>query len=343
MRVAVAGAGIYGATIALHLARGGHAVSLFDPLGVFRAASAINQYRVHSGYHYPRSPETIREILEAKEEFLREYREAIVRRSRHYYAIPRRGSRTPPREYERVMSSFRLPLRKVRPPWMNFDFIDICYEVEEKLYDPAILRRLLLRRLGSGGVSFHRRPLPEDARDRFGAVVYATYGLHGGGRPLFKNVQLQVAEKILIQLPRDLERISLVVVDGPFTAFDPFGNSRRSLFGSALHTNHWKVFDLSRGLPTRYRNLLNRPGFEPVSFTHFSRMVADARKTVPLAARARYLGSRFTLRFVEYNPARDRRILRINQTGREINVFSGKVVSAVKAARLVAERIDALG
>src|SRR2546430_7068992 len=39
------------------LAELGHDVRLFDPLGILRAASAINQYRVHAGYHYPRSLE----------------------------------------------------------------------------------------------------------------------------------------------------------------------------------------------------------------------------------------------------------------------------------------------
>jgi glycine/D-amino acid oxidase-like deaminating enzyme len=54
-KIAVAGAGIYGATAAIRLAEQGHQVQMFDPLGLLRAASAINQYRVHAGYHYPRS------------------------------------------------------------------------------------------------------------------------------------------------------------------------------------------------------------------------------------------------------------------------------------------------
>ena len=32
-----------------------------------------------------------------------------------------------------------------------------------------------------------------------------------------------MAEKILIALPVELHGIALVVVDGPFTAFDPYG------------------------------------------------------------------------------------------------------------------------
>src|SRR5664279_1930466 len=86
-KVAVAGAGVYGATIAISLAGAGHDVRLFDPLGILRAASAINQYRIHSGYHYPRSPETIRETLEARVEFLNTFAPAIVRDSLHYYCL----------------------------------------------------------------------------------------------------------------------------------------------------------------------------------------------------------------------------------------------------------------
>ena len=89
-KVAVAGAGIYGTNIAIRLAEHGHDVRLFDPLGILRAASAINQFRIHSGYHYPRSPETIAETLEARAEFTSAFAPAIVRNSRHYYAIPHR-------------------------------------------------------------------------------------------------------------------------------------------------------------------------------------------------------------------------------------------------------------
>src|SRR5258708_7465612 len=121
-RVAIAGAGIYGAAVAMRLAERGHQVELFDPLGILRAASAINQYRAHAGYHYPRSLETIQETLTAREEFISAFAPAMVRNSRHYYAIPRENSRTSPEHYESVMREHRLALRPCRPGWMNFEF-----------------------------------------------------------------------------------------------------------------------------------------------------------------------------------------------------------------------------
>jgi hypothetical protein len=342
-KIAVAGAGIYGATVAMRLAEQGHDVHLFDPLGVMRAASAINQYRVHAGYHYPRSAETIEETLEARAEFIEAFEPAIVRNSRHYYALPKKDSRTPPDSYESVMQEHGLPLKACRPGWMNFDFIDRCYEVREHIYDPDVLRELVETRIRSLGIRFEQRAFICEMRCEFDFVVWATYAM-GAGRGTFKIAKFQVAEKILIELPAVLRGIALVVVDGPFTAFDPYGSSSRSLFGSAKNTNHWTTTDADEPVPDPYARLLNESEFKPVAFTRFAEMRKDCCDSVPLAKEAVYLGSRFTIRVVEDHPASDRRILYVQEGAPgEFHIFSGKVVSAVKAARIICERISGNG
>jgi D-amino-acid oxidase len=338
-KIAVAGAGIYGATAAIRLAEQGHQVHVFDPLGLLRAASAINQYRVHAGYHYPRSAETIREISEARNEFTEAFAAAIVRSTRHYYAVPRENSLTPPDAYEKVMNEHGLPLRPCRPDWMDFDFIERCYEVEENIYDPDALRGVVDARLRAQGVRLQQREFTPAMRADYDFIVWATYGL-GPSRGMFRATKYQVAEKILIELPADLRGVALVVVDGPFTAFDPYGSSSRSLFGSAKNTNHWSTTNASEPVPEPYARILNRPDFEPVPFTRFEAMRADCCLSVPAAKDAIYVGSRFTIRVVEDNPVHDRRTLYVQEGAPgEIHIFSGKVVSAVKAARLVCEMV----
>lgn len=337
--IAIAGAGIYGATAAIRLAEQGHRVTLFDPLGIIRAASAINQFRVHSGYHYPRSPETIHEILEARDEFMRAFAPAIVRDSRHYYAIPKQGSRTSPDCYEKVMKQHGLNLKPCRPEWLNFEFIDVCYEVEEHLYDPDVLRSLIETRIQSLGINFEQRQFSPEMRNGYDIAVWATYGL-GLSRGIVKAAKYQIAEKILIELPAKLRALAVVIVDGPFTAFDPYGNSGFSLFGSAKHTNHWSTADRDEQIPEEYRAILNASSFERVPFSRFDAMKKDCCLAIPAAKDAIYLGSRFTIRVVEDSPAQDRRILHISEsTPGEFHIFSGKVVSAVKAARLLSEKI----
>lgn len=339
MKVAVVGAGIYGATSAIRLAEQGHQVSLFDRLGLLRAASAINQYRVHAGYHYPRSAETILEVAEARAEFISEFAPAIVSNSRHYYAIPRENSLTPPDAYEKIMQAHHLPLRVCRPAWMNFEFIDRCYEVDEHIYDPDVLRQLIETRLQAHGIRSEQREFTAAMRRDYEWVVWATYGL-GPSKGIFKAAKYQVAEKMLIELPRGLHGVALVVVDGPFTAFDPYGSSTRSLFGSAKNTNHWTTTNPDEPVPDPYASILNARDFQLVPFTRFADMRADCCLTVPSTRDAIYLGSRFTMRVVENNPENDRRILYVQEGApQEIHIFSGKVVSAVKAARLVCDKI----
>lgn len=345
-RIAIAGAGIYGATAAVHLARRGFAVTLFDPLGLLRAASAINQFRVHRGFHYPRSPQTITEVLAARRTFLAEYAPAIVGGTAHYYAIPREGSLLDCESYEAVMARFGLPLEEVRPPWMDFDFIDRCYRVEEAFYDPERLRDVLRERLRALGVTFRRERFGSADEDAYDACIYATYA--GGGAPpgMAGRIRRQVAEKVLIEVPPRLQGVSLVVIDGAFTAFDEYPGRPLAQFGSARYSNHWTTLDPEETIPTVYASRLNGADFEPVEDTNFAAMRADALRAVPEIAKARYLGSRFTCRVVEHDPGSDRRVLRIDESadGRVFHVFSGKVVGAVKAAEqlvdLIARRVS---
>jgi hypothetical protein len=339
-KIAVAGAGIYGSTVAIRLAERGHRVALFDPLGILNAASAINQFRVHSGYHYPRSPETITETLEARTEFMNAFAPAIVRNTKHYYAIPKEGSQTSPALFEKMMAQYHVSCIPCQPAWMNFSFIDRCYEADEQIYDPDTLRELVTGQIKALHIPLERRAFTPDMRQSYDFVVYACYGL-GPSRGLFKIAKYQVAEKILIRLPPSLRGISLVVIDGPFTAFDPYGNSSRAQWGSAKHTNHWTTTNPFEPIPEPYASLLNAPGFVPVPFTRFEAMRRDSALSVPASEDAVYLGSRFTIRVVEDNPEHDRRILYVQEgASGEIHIFSGKVVSAVKAARLVCERVE---
>lgn len=340
-KIAVVGAGIYGSVAAIKLAEAGHTVHLFDPLGAMYAASAINQRRVHSGYHYPRSAETISEILEAKTEFVEMFADSIIHGARHFYAIPKQGSLTSVPDYVRVMETNNLPLKEVHPAWMNFDFIEACWSVDEDLYDADRVRAHVLRDLGRLNVPFAQRRFETSEEPEYDFVIYATYGLSGSHLHLFGKTRFQVAEKILVRLPDELKKVALVVVDGPFTAFDMY-DEETSLFGSARHTNHWTTHNESDPVPQPYAELLNRKTWEPVPFTRFQAMVDDAVLTAPAARDAEYLGSRFTMRIVEDSPSDDRRILHIGRPQANIfHIFSGKVVSAVKAARLIRSAIEA--
>ena len=240
------------------------------------------------------------------------------------------------------MAGHGLTLRECRPELMDFGFIARCYEVAENIYDPDLLRALVEARLGAAGIPFEWREFFREMRGDYDFVVWATYGM-GASQDVFGIAKYQVAEKILVELPMELRGVALVIVDGPFTGFDPHGESAYSLFGSAKHTNHWTSTDAAPAIPEIYARRLNLASFTPAEDSRFNAMREDCARAVPAAREAKYIGSRFTVRAVEDSPE-DRRILYVRDGAPgEIHIFSGKVVSAVKAARLVCEKIESYG
>ena len=69
MKIAVVGGGIFGVTAALTLSKN-FDVTLFEKSNeILKAASGSNQYRVHRGYHYPRSKDTVLGIKKSENSF----------------------------------------------------------------------------------------------------------------------------------------------------------------------------------------------------------------------------------------------------------------------------------
>ena len=333
IKVAIVGAGIFGSTIAIKLAKHGFSVNLFDPLGVMRASSSINQFRVHRGYHYPRSKETIKEILESRKSFILEYKDAISNDINHFYAIPKQNSKTKPAEFEALMEAMSLPYKSVRPEFLDYQFIDEAYKVQENLYNCDLLRSITEDRLEKYKISFNKALFTSDQEKNYDYVIKATYGLHDLTKCNFKHAKVQVAEKVVFEADKTLRNISLVLIDGLFTAFDPYLPSKNFIFGSARHTNHWETTEDNFIIPSKYISKINEPNFEPCSFTNFHLLKADALLAVPEIKSAKYLGSKFTIRVVENDPQSDRRVAEINRIDKKIFlIFSGKVVSSVKVA-----------
>ena len=100
-KVLVVGGGIFGTTVATMLATSGYNVILHEELsGIMKCASDINQYRLHKGYHYPRSKDTAQECLDGMKSFKRKYGDSIVNGDiNHYYAISSRDSLVSKEEY----------------------------------------------------------------------------------------------------------------------------------------------------------------------------------------------------------------------------------------------------
>ena len=78
-KILIVGAGWYGCHIGLYLKQKKHDVEICEKSSdIFLGSSGYNQFRLHTGYHYPRSSETIEEAKKNYFHFVKRYKKFIL-------------------------------------------------------------------------------------------------------------------------------------------------------------------------------------------------------------------------------------------------------------------------
>lgn len=332
MRAAVVGAGVYGCTIAVELARAGHHVDLYERhRDLLHGATRANQARLHSGYHYPRSIHTAVAAAYDAERFATRFGGAVNRRNTHHYAIASDGSLTSAGDYLQFCENLGGPFEVISPPSALRD-VSLCVRVPEAIVNVGALREQLRREVNHSGVRFHRDLHVDPDRLDHDLVIVATYG-RGWPEPL----RYEVTEVVLVDLGGWHAFSSVVVMDGPFCSLDPLPDRAGHMLYHVAHSVHAAGVGTAPLVPEHLAPLLDR-GPVQTQHSHYGRMVADADRFITHLDEAAYLGSLFTVRAVLPDvDATDERPLLVRRDGRLVHVLAGKIDGAPRAADQVAE------
>jgi hypothetical protein len=342
-RIAVVGAGIFGVSCAVTLANRGHRVTLYEAADeILCGASGINQYRLHRGYHYPRSVETATASRDSERSFRSVYGQAVVDNIEHYYGIAREGSLISGDAFVAFLRDLDLAHEIVSPAFLRAESFDVTVRVDESLFDPALLRSLAWERLRATPVDVQLgRRVAATALADFDTIVVAAYSEMNsvvGDRGTPVEYQFEVVEKPLVRPPVELAGRSVVVLDGPFLCLDPYGTSGLSVIGHVVHAIHHSNVGLTAVVPPEILPLLNRGVIGQPAVTNFPLFAEAAAQFMPAAARLEHVGSMFTIRTVlpglDKTDARPTLVTRVDD--RVISVFSGKIGTCVTAAEEVA-------
>lgn len=329
--IAVIGAGVYGCTIAIELAQAGHSVDLYElHRDLLHGATRANQGRLHSGYHYPRSPETAKAALVDAERFAARFPDAIDRSNRHYYCIAA-DSKTGYEAYRRFCNSLGKLYHQVEPELVHSCGFGV--QVDEALIDFTKLREQLRRELRESRVSVHFNTLAHPNSLDHGAVIRATYG-----RSFPSRLRYEVTEVVRIELGPHYAKKSFVILDGEYVSLDPIPGTRFHMLYDVAASVH-AVSEGSVEVPEHLLPLLDRG---PVLTEHnrADMMLSKARRFFKRIGLPVYQGSLFTVRAVLPGvDATDERPTLVHHDGRSIHVLSGKIDGAVTAAKHVTEMI----
>ena len=349
MKIAVIGAGIYGITVANVLARAGHKVDLFEKNNdILTAASGINQYRLHRGHHYPRSSETIETSIKSDPSFREEYGEAIISDTEHYYCVAKENSLISGAKYLATCDKHGLVYERANLDILNKDAIEICVKVHEAIIDPIRLREVCLRKIKeeSGVKLFLNTYATEKHVTDHDLVVLCAYATQNEFLEKFsvpeREYQFEICEKLVVELPQEFRKKSVVVVDGPFMCIDPYASTNFHVMGNVVYANHAGNIGKHPIVPENLKKFLNNGIIKNPPITNFQKFINSATYFMPKIAEAKHIGSMFTIRTVlPYKEKTDTRPTVIDFYGDKIiSIFSGKFGNCVEAAREVLDYLS---
>jgi len=362
-RVAVIGGGVFGVMTAIRLAESGNQVNLYERLpGLLQGASA-NANRLHQGFHYPRHEETARQCLRGFQRFQDEFGSAILEGVTNAYFIASEGSLTSPEEFLAFCSRLGLDCRPIDLRRFNPEVTNVSLGVmtDELVYDPAVLRRLMIERLQRSGVSVHlgsaivdiERPgadglellIEGSGKARFDAVVNCSYSeINRLTGRLGHEIQPRLYEYtagVLVE-PNFPAPASISILDGPFVTLLPFGGKGDHLL---YHVKHQVISEAREPLLDPAWLDPGSSPFAPLDAEQwFQGLIERCCEFVPALRSARLKrilqGPRMVLKDSEATDARPSIITAHDPD--YITVLSGKVDHCVWVADEIAKKLDCL-
>lgn len=114
-KILIIGSGWYGCHLGYVLSSKGHLVTIFEKeKDIFLGSSGFNQFRLHNGFHYPRSSETILDVKKNFLRFIKFYKNFIKFVPNNIYCIAKENSLIDFGTYENILKSNKIPFRKQR-------------------------------------------------------------------------------------------------------------------------------------------------------------------------------------------------------------------------------------
>ena len=219
----VVGGGVFGLTSAIELSNNGYLVDVKEKSdSIMSGASSINQYRLHKGYHYPRSKETAQECLDGLYSFKRKYEDCVVNGGiTHMYSIASDDSMVSGEEYKKFLDDMNLSYYE-REPMPNCDLTIVA---DEELFCPKKLSDSLQKKVWSSHINIETNTEVkslDELKEKYDIVVVATYSNINQLLDKKREYQFEVCEKPVVRLPKIFEDISIVIMDGPFMCLDPY-------------------------------------------------------------------------------------------------------------------------
>lgn len=295
---AVIGGGFYGCCLALLLRSISDRVVVVEAGdGLLERASRVNQARIHTGFHYPRSFLTALRSMVLHRRFALDFPEAVVDDFTMLYAIARRRSKVSAARFLRMFEDLGAPIApagRQEAALFSPDLVEAVFNAREWAFDYRALRDRLVEQLDRhtvevrfGTMVDRLEPRPEavgvvvsEGRSfTAGTVFNVTYAMlnavlrASGIAPL--SLKHEFVEIALAPPPEDLAGRAVTVMDGPFFSMMPYPAAGLYSLTHVRYTPHYSWLDGNvAATPYELAERLPRT-------SRWRHMMMDARRYMP--------------------------------------------------------------
>jgi glycine/D-amino acid oxidase-like deaminating enzyme len=342
----IVGGGFYGCCLALYLRSISARVLLVEAGDkLLDRASRVNQARVHTGFHYPRSALTAVKSMLLHRRFMADFPEAVVGDFQMLYAVARNRSKVSSKRFFRMYRDIGAPIKLASQGHallFNPEMIEDVYACSEAAFDYSVLRQLLAARMEQAGVEFLTSTALEGLEDHpAGIRARLSDGSKVGARYAFNMTYAQInfildraqlpraqlkyelAEIALIEPPEELREIGVTVMDGPFFSCMPYPAEGLHSLTHVRYTPHESWTD-EAGLGSAYARMATA---QPVS--RVQHMICDGRRYLPCLDQALPSRSLYEIKtLLTKNEGDDGRPILYQQKpvdSRVISILGGKI------------------
>ena len=339
MKIAVIGSGFYGSSLAIVLSKY-HDVDLYEKENrIFNGASSCNQFRFHSGYHYPRSQKTVNEINKSTKDFLSFYGKSVFNKTKNYYAIAK-DSKVNFNKYSKFLKKNNLYFKET-DILKKISTIEKTIIVDEKIIDGFKTRKILSKKLKKKRINLYlNSKFKKKFLKNYDKVLIATYSnnnfiLSDLGVKKLETNKYQLVEKIVIKLPEKYKRKSFVVIDGNFVCVDPFLGTNYHLLSDVKLSKIETVISKYPKFKSFKKKYLNKGIIKKKNLSKFDDFIENSSNYLPFLKNSKYVGSMYVVRAIKRNKeSTDERVSSINYHNKKIiSVFSGKWNNCVYLAK----------
>ncbi len=360
----VIGGGVFGSTLGIFLKEYFDDVVIIEKeKDIMQRASYGNQARVHMGYHYPRSLVTAFRSLANFPRFVADFRKAIKDDFDKYYAIAKVGSKVNAKQFYEIYNKMGAPISKAPigvKALFNERLTEEVFKVKEYAFDAQVLKNIILEKIDESGCELRLKTKVSSVKDQCnsinvvlssGEVLDAKYVFnctYSSLNTILKdsdldllNLKHEIAEIALIELPDELKKISITVMDGAFFSIMPFPARGLNSFSHVRYTPHTSWID--KESYQNGHNLLESYHKK----TNFPYMLNDAKRFIPLLSEVKYIDSIFEVKTVHIKNENDdgRPILFAKDYGIKnfSNIMGGKIDNIYEIIDTIKEAKDFLG